>query len=170
MHHHLYLPIQVQRHCLNLFEIQFICFVFYTSWLIGCFLSFFCQTKRWSLSLSLFVASRIHDAKKLIFVYYLHQQCLVYLSRFYSRLMSVYQLLFFPRKKKRQSPFFFFSFRNLYSFESIVLGIFTSYSSLYSQSCYTWIFHMSSCACACVCAFVYVNNLCVDVCHLTNNA
>jgi len=59
----------------------------------------------------------------------------------------------------------FFSY--LYSFESIALGIFTSYSSLYSQSCYIWIFfHMS----LCVCAFVYVNNLCVYVCNLTNNA
>jgi hypothetical protein len=113
--------------------------------------------------LDLSVSYSLHESMtQLIFVYYLHQQCLLYLSCFYSRLMSVCQFHFRRRKKNLA---FFFSY--LYSFESIALGIFTSYSSLYSQSCYIWIFfHMS----LCVCAFVYVNNLCVYVCNLTNNA
>lgn len=107
--------------------------------------------------------------QKLIFVYYLHQQCLVYLSRFYSRLLSVSINFFFSRtkEKKKQSPFSFL-FVICINFNLSCLG-YLLLTLLYTHNrVIHGFFHMSSCVC--VCAFVYVNNLCVDVCYLTNNA
>ena len=123
---------------------------------------------RFFLSDKFLISYSLHESMtQLIFVYYLHQQCLLPLSLalscFYSRLMSVYQL-HFRRRKKKTYPMFFFLICIHLNFSCLGYLLLTL---LYTHNRVIYgIFHMSLCACA----FVYVNNLCVYVCNLTNNA